>query len=125
MRFAQRKIIPMSVLVGSIFIGCSTDLALKQNTESSTSAIRAAEELGATKIPNASYYLQLAKEELEGARELAANSKKVQATSLLWRANADAELAVLLSHEDVEKNEAKDAVNKVRQLQKDNQLSGH
>jgi hypothetical protein len=64
--------------------------------------------------------LQLAKEELEGARKLAEKGEKKQAVSLLLRAEADAELSVALSHEQVEKTEAMEAIEKVRQLRQDN-----
>ncbi|MFZ3208565.1 MAG: hypothetical protein WA140_06995, partial [Geobacteraceae bacterium] len=90
-------------------------------TEASTSGIRAAEEAGAAKVPQASLHLQLAKEELELARGLAAKGKKDEAASMLLRAEADAELAVVLSHGDAEKSEAMSAVERVRQLRQDNQ----
>jgi len=64
----------------------------------STSGIRAAEEAGAAKVPQASLHLQLAKEELELANGLAEKGKKEEASSMLLRAEADAELAVVLSH---------------------------
>jgi hypothetical protein len=40
---------------------------------------------------------------------------------MLSRAEADAELAVVLSHGDAEKSEAMAAVERVRQLRQDNQ----
>ena len=89
-------------------------------TESSTSGIRAAEEAGAANVPQASLHLQLAKEELELARGLAAKDEKEKAASMLLRAEADAELAVALSHGDAEKSEAQAAVERVRQLRQDN-----
>jgi len=57
----------------------------------------------ASNVPTASLYLQLAKEELEKAKVLAANSNKEQSESMLLRAQADAELAVALSHGDADK----------------------
>jgi pyridoxal biosynthesis lyase PdxS len=90
-------------------------------TEESTSGIRAAEEAGAAKVPQASLHLQLAREELENAKGLAAKGEKEQAVSMLSRAEADSELAVVLSHEDAEKVEAMAAMERVRQLRKDNQ----
>jgi hypothetical protein len=90
-------------------------------TESSTSAIRAAEEVGAKGVPRAALHLQLAKEELGRANGLAEKGDKDEAASLLMRAEADAELAILLSQEQGEKTEAAQAMERVRQLQKDNQ----
>lgn len=89
-------------------------------TEASTSGIRAAEEAGAAKVPQAALHLQLAREELENARGLAMKGDKKAAASMLLRAEADAELAVVLSREETEKAEALAAVKRVRQLRQDN-----
>lgn len=89
-------------------------------TEQSTSGIRAAEEVGAAKVPQAALHLQLAKEELELARKLAADGEREQGASMLLRAQADAELALALSHENTERAEANAAVASVRKLQQDN-----
>jgi len=104
-----------------IAAGCTTSAPLR--TDASTSGIRAAEEAGATEVPQASLHLQLAKEELELAKGLAAKDEKEQAVSMLQRAQADAELAVLLSREDTEKSEAQAAVERVRQLRQDNKYA--
>jgi regulator of protease activity HflC (stomatin/prohibitin superfamily) len=109
-----------SVLLAAVIGGCGSSPAI--NKEPSTSAISAAEEAGASKIPSASLYLQLAKEELENAKGLAANGDKEQAESMLLRAQADAELAVALSRGDADKTEATQAIERVRQLRQDNKL---
>jgi hypothetical protein len=106
----------MAIVAAAIAAGCaSTPL----RTEASTSGIRAAEELGAADVPQASLHLNLARESLEKARVLAAQDKKEQAASMLLRAEADAELAIALSHEDSERSEALAAVARVRKLQQD------
>jgi hypothetical protein len=103
-----------------VLAGCGTSPAL--NKEPTTSAIRAAEEVGAASVPSASLYLQLAKEELEKAKVLATNGDKEQAESMLLRAQADGELAVALSRGDTDRTEATKAIERVRQIRKDNQL---
>ena len=107
----------VAVVVAAIAVGC-TSAPLR--TESSTSGIRAAEEAGAGKVPQASLHLQLAKEELDRAKELASIGQKEKAQYMLFRAEADAELAVALSRGDAEKAEAQAAVARVRQLRQDN-----
>jgi hypothetical protein len=92
-------------------------------TEASTSGIRAAEEVGASKVPRAALHLQLAKEELANAEKLAKKGDRLEAASLLMRAEADAEIAVALSREDSGKKEGQAAIERVRQLRKDNQLT--
>jgi basic membrane lipoprotein Med (substrate-binding protein (PBP1-ABC) superfamily) len=122
MRQVNMTVMTVSILLAAAIAGCASGPSFNQSSEASKSAIRAAEEVGATKLPSASLYLQLAKEELESAKGLAAEGKKEQAASLLTRAEADAELAVTLSHEQAEKTEAENAMERVRQLRIDNQL---
>lgn len=102
----------------AIVAGCANAPPLR--TEASTSGIRAAEEAGAAKVPQASLHLQLAKEELELAKVLVAKGEKKEAASMLLRAEADAELAVALSRGDAQKAEAMAAIERVRQLRQDN-----
>jgi regulator of protease activity HflC (stomatin/prohibitin superfamily) len=109
-----------SVLFAVVIAGCGSSSAI--NKEPSTSAISAAEESGASTVPSASLYLQLAKEELENAKGLAAKGDKEQAESMLLRAQADAELARALSRGDADKTEATQAIERVRQLRRDNKL---
>ena len=90
-------------------------------TVSSTSAIRAAQEAGANDVPQASLHLQLAKEELTLAQDFSAKGHPDKAKSQLMRAEVDAELAVLLSHEQADKSAAKAAMERVHELQKSNQ----
>jgi regulator of protease activity HflC (stomatin/prohibitin superfamily) len=120
MKHLTVAIVAGSVLFGALLAGCGSSPAL--NKEPSTSAIRAAEEVGASTVPTASLYLQLAKEGLEKAKALAAEGKNEQAASMLLRAEADGELAVALSRGDADKTEATKAIERVRQLRKDNQL---
>lgn len=96
--------------------GCAT---APLRTEASTSGIRAAEEVGAPAVPKAALHLQLAKEELQRAKDLAAKGEQEQAASLLQRSEVDAELAVALSREATEASEARDALERVRKLRLD------
>jgi hypothetical protein len=109
------------VLFAIVVAGCGSSPVVV-NKEASTSAIRAAEEVGASNVPNASLYLQLAKEELENAKLIAEKGDKEQSESMLLRAQADAELAVALSHGDADKKEAAQALERVEKLRQDNQL---
>lgn len=122
MRNVNKAVMAVSFLFVAAIAGCASDQSFIKSSESSKSSIRAAEEVGATKLPRASLYLQLAKEELENAKALAAKGKKEEAESQLTRAEADAELAITLSHEQAEKTEAAKAIERARQLRIDNQL---
>jgi len=107
----------VAVVATAILAGCASP---PLRTEKSTSGIRAAEEAGAAKVPQASLHLQLAKEELELARAMTKKGDKEEGRTMLMRAEADAELAVVLSRGDAEKSEAMAAVERVRQLRQDN-----
>ena len=118
--------IRMAILVGSFFTGlliagCGSSPAVVDQ-ESTTSSIRAAEEVGASDISSASLYLQLAKEELVKAQTFAENGDKEEAESMLLRASVDGELAVALSRSDTDKKEAMDAIDRVKKLRQDNNL---
>jgi hypothetical protein len=120
MRHVSRSGSPLfatAAVISALAVGCAQ--APLRSTEASTSGIRAAEEVGAPAVPRAALHLQLAKEELEHARGLAANGDKDQASSLLLRAEADAELAVALSREATEGSEARAAVERVHQLRQE------
>ena len=108
----------LAFLVLMVATACGGAQVLK--TDAPASAIRAAEESGAAKVPRASLHLQLAKEEMDQSQKLAKNGEKEQATSFLARAEVDAELAVVLSHEQSEKAAAAQAVERVRLLQQEN-----
>jgi outer membrane murein-binding lipoprotein Lpp len=107
----------VAVVAITIVAGCSNT---PLRTEASTSGIRAAEEAGADKVPQASLHLQLAREELAQAKVLSAKGDKEKAASMLLRSEADAELALVLSREDAERTEANAAVERVRELRKNN-----
>jgi hypothetical protein len=107
----------LALCIALVGVSCT---ASPLRTEASTSGIRAAEEVGAAGVPQASLHLQMAKESLAKAQKLAKNGEKAQADSLLMRAEADAELAVALSREDAEKSEASAAVQRVRDLLNEN-----
>jgi hypothetical protein len=110
MRHVSRSGSPLfatAAVISALAVGCAQ--APLRSTEASTSGIRAAEEVGAPAVPRAALHLQLAKEELD----------KDQASSLLLRAEADAELAVALSREATEGSEARAAVERVHQLRQE------
>lgn len=114
----NRVTILAGALVAASFVVSCASVPLR--TEKSTSGIRAAEEVGARDVPQAALHLQLAKEQLQKAKSLAADGKDEQAESMLMRAEVDAELAVMLSRGDAEKAEAAAAVARVKELRQDN-----
>ena len=121
MNHIKIAILAGSLLTGLFIAGCGSS-SVVVDEESTTSSIRAAEEVGATDISTASLYLQLAKEELVKAQTFAENGEKEKAESMLLRASADGELAVALSRSDTDKREAADAIERVKQLRLEHNL---
>jgi hypothetical protein len=97
--------------------GCaSTANVPNEKAESSSAAIRAAEEVGASHDPDAALHLQLAKEQYEYAQRLPNPADKPRADRLMRRAQADAELALALARTDEDRSNAQAAIDKVKQL---------
>ena len=115
------KIILFATAVTAFMVvsGCAS---APLNTEESTSGIRAAEEIGAAKVPKASLHLKLAKEELAQAKKLEAKGELLRASSMLLRSETDAELAVALARENHEKTKSFAEMENVRKLKKENQI---
>ena len=97
--------------------GCATAVPTEKVALAADASIRAAEELGAPKIPQASLHLQLAKEETGRAEKLIADGDPKRAEGILTRAQADAELAVAEAREAPMKIEAQQEMEKARALQ--------
>ena len=122
MRPIHVGLLAVSMLFPPVIAGCAGGREV--NNEASTSAIRSAEQTGASSNPSASYFLELAKGELEQAETLAARGDKEEAESMLLRAQVDAELAMVLSLQDAEKKDAVRAIKRYQHVLDDYQLSG-
>jgi hypothetical protein len=83
----------------------------------SAATIRAAQEVGASGVPQAALHVQLAREQAEQAKGLLEKGERAQAESLFARAQADADLALALAREDVDRVAAQQALDNVRTLQ--------
>ena len=94
--------------------GCAKQDALE--TGAAATALRDAELAGAEQSPQASLHLWLAKEQLAEAERLSSEGDADRARSMLARAAADAELALLLSREPPEKSEADAALRRASEL---------
>jgi hypothetical protein len=77
---------------------CATAQIPTDRIEHSEATIRGAEEVGASGVPAAKLHLQLAKDQTELAKKMAANGDS-RAVLVLARAESDAELALGLARE--------------------------
>jgi outer membrane murein-binding lipoprotein Lpp len=116
------KFMAIAAVIAAITIVAGCASAPLRTEEASTSGIRAAEEAGAAKVPQASLHLQLAKEENEHAQKFIKEGDAPHAEGQLMRAQADAELALALAREAPMQVEAQQEADKARSLQ---QQSNH
>jgi hypothetical protein len=85
--------------------GCASVPLPADRLKASETSIRGAEEVGALAVPAARLHLQLAKDETETAKKMAASGDK-RALLVLARAESDAELALGLAREVTVHNDA-------------------
>jgi uncharacterized membrane protein len=80
------------------------------------SSVQAAREIGADSVPTAQLHIKLADEEIQKAKALAANDDNEEATTMLQRASADAELALALARGEKSRAQAQEAVKEAQDL---------
>jgi len=113
--FSQSRLSLVLLLVAGMG-GCATAVS-PQNLESTAASIRAAEEVGATKVPEAALRLQLAKEQLQRAKMMTAKQQQPAANRLVMRSSADAELALALARNSAARAAAKKATERNLNIQ--------
>ena len=94
--------------------GCASTPVPNAKIASSEGAIRAAQETGSRNIPKAALHLKLAEEQLQSAKILIRDNDNNRAEYVLMRAQADAELAIALSHAAASNAKAGAAVDAAR-----------
>jgi len=97
--------------------GCGGSPPPHAKVASSEAAIRAAQETGSGNVPRAALHLKLAEEQLLAAKALIRDNDNKRAEYVLMRAQADAELAIALSHVASSNVQAGAAVDAARAVQ--------
>jgi hypothetical protein len=95
---------------------CASTPAPHDKVASSAAAIRSADEVGAGGVPQASLYLQMARDEYEQGRTQMRNGDNHAATQSLMKSQADAELALAAAREAKTRASAQQAVARVQSL---------
>jgi hypothetical protein len=90
----------------------------------SAAAIRAATELGAYENPRAALHLKYAQDQVARADALMKEGDEPEASWVLLRADADAELAVALAKEDRARQEALAIQQQIRELRQRTSTNG-
>ena len=107
----------LTAIVLALLGGCASTPVPAEKMASSQAAIRASEEAGAKQVPSAALHMQLAREQMEQAKQLIGKGKNDRAKSFLMRAEADAELALALTREHATQVDAQRALTEVHDLQ--------
>lgn len=113
-----RTISALVAVVGSMAMASSCASPPRQQLMQTQSAVRAAEEVGATETPKAAYHLRLANEQLAIGRQLMEDREK-RAELILRRAEIDAELAMAYARSNEAREQARLAREEVRELQQE------
>lgn len=103
--------------VAAVFVfACGSSPKPVAQIASSEGAIRGATEAGAQSVPAATLYLQLAQESRDKALRLVEKDKNQEASGLLLRSEADAELALAIARAEKAKHDANSATERVEDL---------
>ncbi len=105
-----------ALVLAGMLTSCASAPPPTDRLAATAAAIRAAQEVGARGVPQASLYLQLAKEESEQASDLVASNQVDRASYVLLRAQSDAELALALARDNEMKLQAHQAMQRVQAL---------
>ena len=110
----------VTIAIAMALVGGCASQPSSNRTETSAATVRAAQEVGADRVPAAQLHLQLAKEQMEYARRLQEQGGDVNhadAQILLMRAQADADLALALARENDDRLAAQQALDRARSTQ--------
>lgn len=112
----MKRLIPFAIV--SMLLGaCAGTVAPAARMASAQAAIRSAHEVGAEQNPTAALYLQYAREEYSQANQLSQRGDGDQATRVLQRSEADAELSMALARRAAARVGADQAAGQMQNLQ--------
>jgi hypothetical protein len=97
-------------------VGCGGSSIPPAKVTQTQSAISAAEAVGAREHPRAALHLKLARDQMAGAEALMRDGDDEEARLVLDRANADAELALVLTRSAERRQEAERAIQELKTL---------
>lgn len=107
----------LSLLVVGL-VGCAT-VDLPTSVDNPGESIAASEELGVAENPEARLHLQMAKDNFARAERLIEKKRDKPAKLALMRANADAELALVLLRRDGAQDELREVQSQIDALRAD------
>lgn len=112
----MKRVIWASSAAALLHLGCGGAAVPQDQLSTAQATQKGAEVAGAAEDPKASLHLKLATEQIEKAKALIANGDNEQAASVIDRAQADAELAIVLAKQARATKEATEAREQVEEL---------
>jgi outer membrane murein-binding lipoprotein Lpp len=106
----------LSASLAVVLGGCASYAAPNDHLATSMASLRAAQEVGAERDPQAALHVRLAQEEVNRAKQLIADGDNERADYETMRANADAQLAVMLMRGNAAQAKAQEATAKLQQV---------
>jgi hypothetical protein len=112
------KLLPGFVLALITLVSCVASVKPTTELVDAKAAVRGAEEVGAANEPQAALYLKMARDHIAAAEREIADDDHDVARRWLQKARADAELALVLTRSAHRTAEARAALARVDQLQR-------
>ena len=113
----RKALVSLGCFIG--MCGCASTSIPAARLADTQSELRAAETVGADKVPKAALYLQLAREGIDKAKKQADAGEVSRSDYTLQRAQADAELAIAVAKNEPLIEKSKAAKAQLEQLQAD------
>jgi hypothetical protein len=114
----MKQVICLSLAATLLGIGCGGAAVPQEQLSAAQASQKGAEVAGAAADPQAGLHLKLAGEQIEKAQALIASGDNEQAASVIERAQADADLALVLAKEAKAKKDATEAREQVEELKR-------
>jgi len=111
-----RQVVSVIWVAGLCLAGCGSAAIPQEQLSAAQAAAKGAEAAGAPEDPRAMLHLKLANEQIEKAKALIAEDDNEEAARLIERAQADADLALLLAREARAKKDVAEANEQIEQL---------
>jgi hypothetical protein len=99
-------------------LGCGSAAVPQEQLTAAQAAVKGAEVAGAPADPKAALHLKLAQEQVQKAQALIADDENEEAARLIERAQADADLALLLAKEARGKQEAASVQEQIEEIKR-------
>ncbi|HET9954516.1 MAG TPA: DUF4398 domain-containing protein [Polyangiaceae bacterium] len=111
-----RRVFSAPWILSFLLLACGGAPLPQEQFSAAQASVKGAEVAGAAEDPKSALHLKLAHEQLDKAKALMDNGDNERAAHVIDRAQADAELAILLAKEARARKEATDAREQVEEL---------